>query len=309
MKIKLLFVLSFMAFFAAAQTERYIYETSVNPDTINLVDMSLEKTYLDIKGKNSVFVSENKLLKDSLNKNFKPEATLTKTKKSNKNKPELPKLPNGKTLKPTHFEYVIFKNQPNANVVLMENVGPKQIYYEEDRKIQWQILPDFATINGAKVQKATTEFGGRLWTAWFSEDIKISDGPYKFSGLPGLIIKLEDDRGDYKFIFEKKMNLPNAFEEKLDADARKSTRRNFNGDKAAINLELARNRTIDRSQMDMNAPNGGRNGGMPPGGMNGGMPPGNGMGGPPDASGRPANSEIKNISGQNNSFSNTIELK
>ena len=25
------------------------------------------------------------------------------------------------------------------------------------------------------------------------------DGPYKFSGLPGLIVKVEDEKGDYSF--------------------------------------------------------------------------------------------------------------
>jgi hypothetical protein len=38
------------------------------------------------------------------------------------------------------------------------------------------------------------------------------DGPYKFQGLPGLIIKIEDSKGDYSFLLKetKKIgNLPN----------------------------------------------------------------------------------------------------
>jgi GLPGLI family protein len=54
-----------------------------------------------------------------------------------------------------------------------------------------------------------------------------SDGPYKLSGLPGLILKLEDDKGDYKFNFVKKLSIPNSFTEDIKPDARKSTRINF----------------------------------------------------------------------------------
>ena len=39
-----------------------------------------------------------------------------------------------------------------------------------------------------EAQKATTEFGGRQWTVWFTEAIPFPDSTYKFSGL-GLIVK------------------------------------------------------------------------------------------------------------------------
>lgn len=40
-------------------------------------------------------------------------------------------------------------------------------------------------------QKAETNFAGRKWIAWFTSDIPFQDGPYKFHGLPGLIVKIE----------------------------------------------------------------------------------------------------------------------
>ncbi|MCL1668789.1 GLPGLI family protein [Elizabethkingia ursingii] len=57
------------------------------------------------------------------------------------------------------------------------------------------------------VQKATTEFGGRKWTAWFSTSLPFSDGPYKFYGLPGLILKIIDSSNnhDYELISIKKI--------------------------------------------------------------------------------------------------------
>lgn len=58
-----------------------------------------------------------------------------------------------------------------------------------------------------KVQKATTDYGGRMWTACFAPDIQIQEGPYVFSGLPGLFLKINDDFNDYIFdIQEIKQN-------------------------------------------------------------------------------------------------------
>ncbi|MFY1045776.1 GLPGLI family protein [Chryseobacterium sp. GP-SGM7] len=33
-----------------------------------------------------------------------------------------------------------------------------------------------------------------MYNAWFTNEIPISEGPYKFSGLPGLIVKIEDTK-------------------------------------------------------------------------------------------------------------------
>jgi hypothetical protein len=38
-------------------------------------------------------------------------------------------------------------------------------------------------------------YGGRIWNAWYSEDIPASTGPWKFYGLPGFVLKAEDSTG------------------------------------------------------------------------------------------------------------------
>lgn len=310
--MKNIFFLIAIFFFGklSSQTERYIYQTEVNPDTINLVDMKVEKTFLDIRDKKSLFISESKLLKDSLISVLRQQEN-PDIKEAKKAKPEFPKLTNGKSLRPTFFEYFITKDLDNNVINLVENIAHQQMYYQEDRKLNWEILGETLDYNGYKIQKAITTFGGRSWTAWFAPEIRISDGPYKFSGLPGLILKLEDDKGDYRFSFLKKIFVPNSFSEEIKPDAKKSTRINFQGDKAALRMEISKNKS-NESSMNFDHPNGGgrgmrqMNGGFGGGMHNGGR---HGM-----ENGMPAQTEEhpqRNISNQNFSGfgdSNPIEL-
>lgn len=53
---------------------------------------------------------------------------------------------------------------------------------------------------GYSCQLATTEYSGRVWNVWFTVDIPVSAGPWKFHGLPGLILRAEDS--EHQFVFD-----------------------------------------------------------------------------------------------------------
>jgi hypothetical protein len=55
------------------------------------------------------------------------------------------------------------------------------------------------TILNQICQKATCIFRGRNYEAWFAQGINVSEGPWKFNGLPGLILKITDSKQDYSF--------------------------------------------------------------------------------------------------------------
>lgn len=301
-KIIVFFVL-FLAGMSYGQTTRFVYETLVNPDSINLVGMKSERTFLDVKGNRSLFISEHKLIRDSLFTYFRSD---TKEKEENNfSKPEGKKHP-----EPTFFEYFITKNIPEQKVYYYDKIAGKQIFYQEDRPIKWEITQATEKQNGYAAQKAVATFGGRIWTAWFTKEISVSDGPYKFSGLPGLIVKLEDDKGDYKFDLVKKIMIQNAFEESISADARQSTRINFHGDKAALELEFGKNRKVmagNNAGDTMNAGGGRHGGGMNGGGMRGGGRSGGGM---HRGMGENHNSPMQSSSigeSQNRSFTNYVD--
>lgn len=272
-KIITFFVLFFTAI-SYGQTTRFVYETLVNPDSINLVSMKSERTFLDIKEGHSLFISENKLKRDSLFTSVKSEA-----KETRKEEKDFSKMEGRKHFEPTFFEYFITKAIPEQKVYYYEKAAGKQIYYQEDRPVKWEVTNVIEKQNGYSAQKAVTEFGGRTWTAWFTKEIPFSDGPYKFSGLPGLIVKLEDDKGDYKFDLVKKINIKNAFEEQIQPDAKQSTRINFHGDKAALELEFGKSRKAMAGNMNFGGGKHGGMGGMIGGGMRGGGGMHRGMGG------------------------------
>ena len=86
---------------------------------------------------------------------------------------------------------------------------PLYLSYSEETKISWKIENEKKKIGEYEAQKATTEFGGRKWTAWFTESIPFPDGPYKFSGLPGLIVKIEDAEKNYSWELKGNKKIEN----------------------------------------------------------------------------------------------------
>ena len=54
---------------------------------------------------------------------------------------------------------------------------------------EWTLCEDTTSILGMECKKATTNFRGRYWEVWYTEEIPISQGPWKLCGLPGMILK------------------------------------------------------------------------------------------------------------------------
>lgn len=74
--------------------------------------------------------------------------------------------------------------------------------FEGDMVFDWEMTGKSDTLMGMVVFQATTQYGGRLYKAWYTPEIPISDGPYVFSGLPGLIVQVTDER--YWYVFKLK---------------------------------------------------------------------------------------------------------
>jgi GLPGLI family protein len=61
--------------------------------------------------------------------------------------------------------------------------------------IAWELVSDDKKVGNFQCKSAKTRLAGRNYQVWYSADLPISSGPWKFFGLPGLIIEIKDDRG------------------------------------------------------------------------------------------------------------------
>lgn len=95
-----------------------------------------------------------------------------------------------------------FIGYPSADVltqiVNLDAAGVYQ-YVEPIPDLKWNVSSQFKNIMGYNCQYATTTFRGREYEAWFTVDIPLSYGPWKFQGLPGLILEVKDSKGEYHF--------------------------------------------------------------------------------------------------------------
>lgn len=102
----------------------------------------------------------------------------------------------------SNIEYFVEK-LPNSGYLTYSQEFLKGQFFEYKENMMsseiWQIKKDTITISGLLAFRAECKYSGREWTAWFSPEIPISEGPYKFSGLPGLIVNLESSDGEYQF--------------------------------------------------------------------------------------------------------------
>lgn len=115
-----------------------------------------------------------------------------------------------------------FRNTPKAKYPLgVKMESDVMTFYEtfngdsykiaNEKMPVWKISKETKTIRNWKSQKATTEYDGRRWIAWFSSEFPISEGPYKFKGLPGLVTEIYDDANNFHFSLEAVMKVDKDF--------------------------------------------------------------------------------------------------
>ena len=94
---------------------------------------------------------------------------------------------------------MVFVRQEDKKMEVQEDVPVHHYTYTEPAKLGWTLIEDTLTISGYPCHKAQATYGGRTWTAWYTEDIPTTAGPWKLSGLPGLILKAGDAEGIFEF--------------------------------------------------------------------------------------------------------------
>ncbi len=100
-------------------------------------------------------------------------------------------------------EGIVIDRQENREIV-QRTAGYTQKYeYEEDCPDPgWQLVEGDTLILGFHCNKATARLFGRDYIAWYSADVGLPYGPYKFNGLPGLVFHVTDTQGHFEFALD-----------------------------------------------------------------------------------------------------------
>ncbi len=90
---------------------------------------------------------------------------------------------------------VLYKNYEQDSIIYnaeLMHTGRFELVGESLQLFDWHILPNSDTlILGYKCQAAKADFRGRTYTAYFSPQLHAFGGPWKFDGLPGLILQVQ----------------------------------------------------------------------------------------------------------------------
>ncbi|MDR3339366.1 MAG: GLPGLI family protein [Candidatus Symbiothrix sp.] len=126
--------------------------------------------------------------------------------------------------------YEIFKGYPEKKNTYVEAIFIDYFYYEENIEApDWRLLSDTMTVLGYICKKAVCTFCCRDYEAWYAPKIPLREGPWKFTGLPGLILKVSDTKNEIKFeavaIESAKWKDPIVF--KLEPTLQKTDKKKF----------------------------------------------------------------------------------
>ena len=167
------------------------YRQLVRKDTLSPDDFTTSEMILQIGKQMSNYTNWIQLLDDSISSyelKYTDESVLEISNRSGM-----------RTYKSGDYQ-TIFKNYPKGKTLVQSRVFFDRYLYEEDSPVfNWQLETEESEWLGYKCRKATCTFRGRHYTAWYAPGISVNNGPWKFTDLPGLILRVADARGDYVF--------------------------------------------------------------------------------------------------------------
>ncbi|MEG1617320.1 MAG: GLPGLI family protein [Bacteroidales bacterium] len=171
---------------------RVYYTYRYLPEAISADNQVETLTLLQIGDQYNRFMDYNRFRSDSVNDvSVKNNLALAEY---------MPSLMNlGKVIK---FKSNIVINKSKNEIITQQNIILTERYQfkEESPLIKWTITNSDTILLGYNCRKATAVYKGRSYIAWYSEEIAMPYGPYKFNGLPGLIFYIHDTENNHSFI-------------------------------------------------------------------------------------------------------------
>lgn len=153
--------------------------------------------------------------------------------------------------------FAVYKNSPQEKLSYTDRIGIDWFYYEEEIPVQeWVMIEGEKEIEGYKCNRAECDFRGRKYIAWYSEEIPMGEGPWKFGGLPGLIMEVADSEGHYSFILTGIRNNVTRPITKLDVQFFKVGRDKFLSTKRKFDIDPIGQLQASGMKMTITTPDG-----------------------------------------------------
>ncbi len=114
-----------------------------------------------------------------------------------------------RTVKITLTDY--YKKYKDDQLLIQKKIGEEKVLIKDDlHPFQWELTNEKRKIKSFMCKKAiSTDSKGNELIAWYTEAIKISNGPAQYGGLPGLIIKLKSKYRTYELKEFEQTNTTN----------------------------------------------------------------------------------------------------
>lgn len=203
MKNNYLFLFAFLLYckFSFSQETQYIdtvkicctYNYDFIEDSTSGNSLKTQGMILQLGSHLSKFSSRTQIRRDSLHKHSANEDPQAKFNR-------LAEITQGEPVNPL-CRYTVIKHYSTTDITnFYANLNRSAFLVSHNEKLKWIIdIGKDTAILGYQCKKANTSFAGRNYTAWFTTEIPISEGPYKFRGLPGLILKISDSEKQHVF--------------------------------------------------------------------------------------------------------------
>lgn len=187
-------IYSFLSVFSQEKNEKSIsdlevhYEYSFIRDTTDIdpTHRSKEIMILDFNSNSSIYYSQQYL---AARKVFEQAAIAAQTSANVEIRAaDLPKY---------KISYSIYRE--GSKIYYTGNIS-RDFFTFESTYLKWKTdYNEMKTVLGYQCNKATTVFNNRIFTAWYTREIPISEGPYRFKGLTGLILEINDEKMYHSF--------------------------------------------------------------------------------------------------------------
>jgi GLPGLI family protein len=115
----------------------------------------------------------------------------------------------------------VYKNTKNNTMYYTDLIRFTHFHIKDTLNIMnWNLNENTKDILGYHCQEATTNYGGRFYIAYYTTEIPISNGPWRFNGLPGLILEVHSIDKVFNLVAtslkikNEKVEIKNPFESK-----------------------------------------------------------------------------------------------